>query len=292
MATNEQAKVPSTPTAPPQKLDEKDMTIVSTTAETTPEQSRTRATSLTEVHQDEISRDISATLADTVKADGDEGDDDEDSEMERRNSIVQALARQYTAQSHASVLGDPFTADENSHLNPNSPHFKASAWAKSVVNMVQDQGASFRTSGICYQNMNVYGFGEATDYQKTVSNIWLSATGLVRRAMGSGQRRIDILRSFDGVVRKGEMLVVLGPPGSGCSTLLKTIAGETSGLYIDDNAYFNYQGKSQLVRCLLNLGFFFFFFLSSLPAPILSLFSRVMTTLSIWFIGLLARGKN
>lgn len=31
--------------------------------------------------------------------------------------------------------------------------------------------------------------------------------------------------------------------GSGCTTLLKTISGEMSGLNIEDNAYINYQGK-------------------------------------------------
>src|SRR5687768_15451219 len=38
------------------------------------------------------------------------------------------------------------------------------------------------------------------------------------------------------------MLVVLGPPGSGCSTFLKSIAGETNGIYIDDSTYMNYHG--------------------------------------------------
>lgn len=38
------------------------------------------------------------------------------------------------------------------------------------------------------------------------------------------------------------MLVVLGRPGSGCSTLLKTISGETHGFYIDKESQINYQG--------------------------------------------------
>ena len=36
--------------------------------------------------------------------------------------------------------------------------------------------------------------------------------------------------------------MVLGRPGSGCSTLLKTIAGETHGFYIDEKSEINYQG--------------------------------------------------
>jgi len=34
----------------------------------------------------------------------------------------------------------------------------------------------------------------------------------------------------------------LGPPGSGCSTFLKTVAGETHGFFIDERSHFNYQG--------------------------------------------------
>ncbi|KAF4462799.1 ABC1 transport [Fusarium albosuccineum] len=172
-------------------------------------------------------------------------DEDDDSEMERRTSIVQALARSY---SHASAVypqgQNPFQAGPESPLNPNSPNFSAREWAKAVVELVQQDGHSFRSAGVCFQNLNVYGFGEASDYQSDVANVWLSAGSALSRITGSGRQRIDILRNFDGVVHKGEMLVVLGPPGAGCSTTLKTIAGELNGIYVDDGSYFNYQGMS------------------------------------------------
>jgi len=40
------------------------------------------------------------------------------------------------------------------------------------------------------------------------------------------------------------MLVVLGPPGSGCTTFLKTISGETHGFVVDESSYMTYQGIS------------------------------------------------
>lgn len=208
----------------------------------------TRATSFTEV-SDTTRQDNAEKITPTKKRDEspEVADDDEDSEMERRASLVQSLARKYSTQRADIPAGtNPFIAageDGDSPLNPNSPHFSARAWAKAVVDTVQSAGAEFRTSGVAFQNLNVFGYGQATDYQKDVANIWLSLAGVVRGALGHGKRRIDILRNFDGVVHKGEMLVVLGPPGSGCSTLLKTIAGETNGLYTGDSSYFNYQGK-------------------------------------------------
>lgn len=171
-------------------------------------------------------------------------DDDDDSEQERRSSIVRDLARQYTRQStYSNIEGNPFEADKDSPLNPQSDNFRALAWAKSIVHMMRDTGHEFRKAGVCYQNLNVFGYGEATDYQKNVANILFEAAAIPRRLLGQGLTKIDILRNFDGVVRNGEMLVVLGPPGSGCSTFLKTIAGETNGLYVNDDSYFNYQGK-------------------------------------------------
>ena len=46
----------------------------------------------------------------------------------------------------------------------------------------------------------------------------------------------------DGLLLPGEQLCVLGPPGSGCTTLLKTIAGETYGFNVSPESYLNYQG--------------------------------------------------
>lgn len=203
----------------------------------------TGATSVTEVGtpQRNGEKTMGTTPADDTVSEYDEED-------ERRNSIVQGLARQYTNNTVAAVGLEPGTSlfeaakDENSPLNPNGPNFKARAWAKTVVQLMNQQGHSFRTSGIAYQNLNVFGFGSATDYQKDVGNVFFEAATVVRRLLGQKQRRIDILRDFDGVVRKGEMLVVLGPPGSGCTTLLKTIAGDHNGIFIDDASYFNYQG--------------------------------------------------
>jgi ATP-binding cassette, subfamily G (WHITE), member 2, PDR len=55
--------------------------------------------------------------------------------------------------------------------------------------------------------------------------------------------RLDILRDIEGVVESGEVLVVLGRPGSGCSTLLKTLAVQTYGFHVDGRSHINYQGK-------------------------------------------------
>ncbi|KAH6985334.1 ABC transporter [Ilyonectria destructans] len=182
------------------------------------------------------------------KANSSDDEEDDTSGMERRHSIVRDLARQYTSNSTHHFQGDGaalFAAnDPNSPVNPSSEKFNARAWAKAVAKTMSEHGSGFRQSGLCFEEMNVFGYGAETDYQKDVGNVWLEIPSLFRNLTSStrGKRRIDILRGFDGVVKAGEMLVVLGPPGSGCSTFLKTISGETNGIYVDDSTYFNYQG--------------------------------------------------
>ncbi|KAJ2903503.1 ZEB2-regulated ABC transporter 1 [Zalerion maritima] len=183
----------------------------------------------------------------TVAGDGDEASSSSDSEEQRRESLVHNLARHFTTQSHFSGLTgeNPFFASEDSPLNPASDNFSARAWARAAMNLMRDSNAEQRTSAVCFQNLNVYGFGVATDFQKSVGNVWLEGVGAVKSMFGMGsEQRIDILRNFDGLVRNGEMLVVLGPPGSGCSTFLKTVAGETNGIYVGEGSYFNYQGMT------------------------------------------------
>ncbi|KAK6214927.1 ABC transporter cdr4 [Colletotrichum tabaci] len=177
-------------------------------------------------------------------------EDGNDTELERRQSIVQELAREYTRHSAVNVDGDNMALfgsdDPDSPLNPNGKKFSARKWAKTLANITNEHGSGYRTAGFMYQDLNVFGYGKETDYQKDIANVWLEIPGLARKLTSKtgGQRRIDILRDFNGVVEAGEMLVVLGPPGSGCSTFLKTIAGEMNGIYTDDRAYFNYQGLS------------------------------------------------
>lgn len=53
----------------------------------------------------------------------------------------------------------------------------------------------------------------------------------IMHLMGWGRKgkEISILRDFKGVAKPGEMVLVLGKPGSGCTTFLKTISNQRDG---------------------------------------------------------------
>jgi ATP-binding cassette subfamily G (WHITE) protein 2 (PDR) len=182
---------------------------------------------------------------------GPDSSDDAIHDEMKRDTEVHRLARKLTKQStYSSVEDNPLEAGEDSPLNPNSHNFNAKAWAKSLHQLqMRDSRNPQRTAGVAFRNLNAFGYGAATDYQKTVSNVWLQLAGYVRKLMGAKDKRIDILQHFDGLVNAGEMLVVLGPPGSGCTTLLKTISGETHGFHIDKESYLNYQGEFSARFC-------------------------------------------
>jgi hypothetical protein len=192
------------------------------------------------------------SLTDDVSKSGDgkgfdDSTDSTDEEDERREKQIQGLARKMTQ--HSSHYGDgddvnPFDAPAGSRYDPSSPSFNAKAWVRRAMDFhrADPQAGPPRTAGIAFRNLNVFGYGSATDYQKSVGNVWLESVGIAQKLLGKGQRRIDILRDFEGIVNPGEMLVVLGPPGSGCSTFLKTVSGEMNGLNIEEGSYINYQG--------------------------------------------------
>ena len=96
---------------------------------------------------------------------------------------------------------------------------------------------------VAFRDLSVHAFGRKTDYQRTISNfIPASLSMAIHRLLRKPDFRIDILHELDGVIQSGEMLLVLGNPGSGCTTLLKTLSGQTHDLHIDDSSTINYQG--------------------------------------------------
>jgi ATP-binding cassette subfamily G (WHITE) protein 2 (PDR) len=128
-----------------------------------------------------------------------------------------------------------------SDIDPTSSNFQYEAWLR--ARYVKE--GTFRPSSmsVAWRDLNVHGYGAATDYQKTFINypgaILRNILSVFTRTAAS---KISILEDSDGEVKDGEMLLVLGRPGSGCSTFLKTIAGQTKGFRIGNESSLNYQG--------------------------------------------------
>lgn len=141
------------------------------------------------------------------------------SEDEEIKPKINQLARALTQQSIRDANGEhinPFDGTDNPLLDPSSERFSPRAWIQTLIGITSRDPERYpqRIAGIAYKNLSAHGFGEATDYQKTFGNYPLETGNLFRRLIGRRQQtKIQILRDFDGLVRSGEMLVVLGRPG-------------------------------------------------------------------------------
>lgn len=129
-------------------------------------------------------------------------------------------------------------------LDPHSDKFNAKKWVKHTMNEISKrEGANvIRKGGAAWRNLTAIGEASGSSYQLTVGNAIPSFFASLFSKIRGHAETVDILKSFDGYLESGEMLVVLGPPGSGCSTLLKTLSGETHGFQVSKDAHINYNG--------------------------------------------------
>jgi ATP-binding cassette subfamily G (WHITE) protein 2 (SNQ2) len=94
-------------------------------------------------------------------------------------------------------------------------------------------GQSAKKVGVVWRNLTVKGVGSTASFVRTLPNAVLGTFGpdlykiisgyIPALKFGKVETRI-LINDFSGVVRDGEMMLVLGRPGSGCSTFLKAIA--------------------------------------------------------------------
>ncbi|KAF8905939.1 pleiotropic drug resistance ABC transporter [Gymnopilus junonius] len=90
---------------------------------------------------------------------------------------------------------------------------------------------TLRRLGVLFENLGVVGLGSSASYQPTLGS-FLNPFNVISSILALRHPPLrDILSGFEGVVRPGEMLLVLGRPGSGCSTFLKAIANQREGYH-------------------------------------------------------------
>ncbi|KAL4942605.1 hypothetical protein BDV06DRAFT_235334 [Aspergillus oleicola] len=164
--------------------------------------------------------------------------------QERISHLARTLTSQSVSRFHdRQAPPNPFTEHSNPTLDPLSDKFDAAEWAKVFLRLTEDsEKFPKRTVGVSYHNLNVFGRGSPVAYQKNFFSFITQPLDLALSLADRKQNTIQILKEHDGILRSGELLLVLGRPGSGVSTLLKTVAGETKGLYLDGSSNFNYQG--------------------------------------------------
>lgn len=204
-------------------------------------------------HVDQYGRQIELTRVMTTSDEGTAVDhavhsaeiEPEDAQELRRIATVFSQASGAGGQPAELSQGISFNNASDESLNPQSKNFDPAKWVQNVVRQTEGRGIRPARTGIMFKDLTVSGTGDAVQLQQTMGSVMAGPLrpGEFFHLGKKAPKRI--LNKFDGVLRHGELLIVLGRPGSGCSTMLKTMCGELSGLSLDKDATISYDGIPQ-----------------------------------------------
>ncbi|KAJ8097450.1 ABC-2 type transporter-domain-containing protein [Lipomyces tetrasporus] len=147
------------------------------------------------------------------------------SRISRVASAVHSEAGEYDIEKHA--------ADDE-----DGEGWDLEAWLRNETKKEHESGLSPKRIGVSFRNLTVKGVGSGANYVQTFTDAFLGFFGLdiwnFIRAHGPSSLRPKppvrtIIQDFNGLVRAGQMLLVLGSPGSGTTTLLRALTNQRDG---------------------------------------------------------------
>ncbi|KAI0004345.1 ABC-2 type transporter-domain-containing protein [Xylariaceae sp. FL0662B] len=98
----------------------------------------------------------------------------------------------------------------------------------------EEAGIKPKHIGVYWDGLTVKGMGGITNFVETFPDAFKNFVDYwtpLMNLLGKGKKGTEatLLHDFKGVVKPGEMVLVLGKPGSGCTTFLKSIANQRWG---------------------------------------------------------------
>jgi ABC-type multidrug transport system fused ATPase/permease subunit len=137
----------------------------------------------------------------------------------------------------------PFSGDSNA-FDTNSEDWTYGKYLAASLEYGNENGKRPPSANmsVLFDNLTVVGAGSGATYQDSVGDSVLAPVKGIQKLFSNMKDPVKtILHGINGVVRAGEMLLVLGRPGSGCSTLLKNLAGFSEG-YVRSEGDVRYNG--------------------------------------------------
>lgn len=164
----------------------------------------------------------------------------EQGDRDELTHIASVLSRQFTADNVTNEASCQL--DSSPALDPESDQFDLERWMQYFIQQLGTAGHNPTGAGVLFRDLSVHGTGRDIQLQDTVASVAKSILRPGELFTLNRKEPKHILHDLDGLVRRGEMLVVLGRPGSGCSTFLKTLCGELHGLHVDSGSTVNFDG--------------------------------------------------
>ena len=159
---------------------------------------------------------------------------------------------QSSASDEELVGVNPFdgkTLQGEPRLDPKSPSFDAKFWVRNMRALRDSDPSRFHHTslGVGFKDLRAYGRASDADYQATTSNAPFKLLGELWDSIANRNdtsRNFDILKPMDGLLKRGTVTVVLGRPGAGCTTLLKTLSSHTYGYHVAKESIISYDGMT------------------------------------------------
>ncbi|GMM58019.1 ATP-binding cassette transporter [Maudiozyma humilis] len=131
-------------------------------------------------------------------------------------------------ESFASKLSRHTTRDSPMDLSADADgRFDARAIFAAFVRDAAEQDIHIRKAGVTLKDVGASGLDSSALEGATFGNILCLPYTIYKGIRAAKQKRMkQILRNVNGLAKPGEMVLVLGRPGAGCSSFLKITAGE------------------------------------------------------------------
>ncbi|KAK6881967.1 ABC multidrug transporter SNQ2 [Candida tropicalis] len=114
------------------------------------------------------------------------------------------------------------------------------------VYFAKKQGINLRKSGVTFKDLSVFGVDDSVAVVPTVLDVLKGPVyGIQELIRKIKTPKREILKSFNGLAKPGDMVLVLGRPGAGCTTFLKALSGTDFDLYKGIEGDIRYDGLPQ-----------------------------------------------
>lgn len=125
--------------------------------------------------------------------------------------------------------------------------FDLERFLRLVMQQAEGAGNEVREMGLVWQNLTVTGLGSGYALGDTVGSLPLKPFEALKNIKSLLHPPVKvIIDNFEGCIKPGEMLLVLGRPGAGCTSFLKTLASYRDG-FQDITGTLLYQGMDHTV---------------------------------------------
>ncbi|GME88160.1 unnamed protein product [[Candida] boidinii] len=151
-----------------------------------------------------------------------EGDANQDNALSRLSTLSRTLSR--------------LTSKQMSKFEINKEDFDLQKILKFLQRQDDEQGLG-KSTNVIFENLDVIANNTSASIAPTTLEILFGPVLAARKALSNKpdankpkskpEKTRKLIRNVTGYVKPGEMLLVLGRPGAGCSTMLKAVSGET-----------------------------------------------------------------